>query len=207
MTGSDVFAKLSAGLPSAAVQRTKASETRKGYDTDGYGYAWVCDRLNEVLGVGGWALDEISSNLTPYKTQRGRDMFACTSKVRITLVESGRKTEAHREMWGGHDSMTEADARKGAFTNAFKKCAALFGVGNDAYRGMLDPDNAPKGEDEEPRNAGHALKPVREMTAAEVKAGIERAQRSMPEATYRALVSEAKNAREALEILREAEGG
>jgi hypothetical protein len=44
---------------------------------------------------------------------------------------------------GGHLASSEADARKGAFTNAFKKAAAFFGVGRQAYEGSLDDDNLP----------------------------------------------------------------
>jgi hypothetical protein len=38
---------------------------------------------------------------------------------------------------------SEADARKGRYTNAFKKAAAFFGVGRQAYEGSLDDDNLP----------------------------------------------------------------
>ena len=44
---------------------------------------------------------------------------------------------------GGHLASSEADARKGAYTNAFKKAAAFFGVGRQAYEGSLDDDNVP----------------------------------------------------------------
>jgi hypothetical protein len=39
--------------------------------------------------------------------------------------------------------MTEGDAKKGAFTNALKKAAAMFGVGRQAYEGTIDDDNEP----------------------------------------------------------------
>ena len=44
---------------------------------------------------------------------------------------------------GGHVASSEADARKGAYTNAFKKAAAFFGCGNAAYEGSIDDDNIP----------------------------------------------------------------
>jgi hypothetical protein len=44
---------------------------------------------------------------------------------------------------GGHVASSEADARKGAYTNAFKKAAAFFGVGKQAYEGSLDDDALP----------------------------------------------------------------
>lgn len=47
---------------------------------------------------------------------------------------------------GGHVAASEADARKGCFTNAFKKAAAFHGVGRQAYEGTLDDDNVPDGD-------------------------------------------------------------
>jgi hypothetical protein len=44
---------------------------------------------------------------------------------------------------GGPLASSEADARKGSYTNAFKKAAAFFGVGRQAYEGSLDDDNLP----------------------------------------------------------------
>jgi ABC-type enterochelin transport system ATPase subunit len=37
-------------LPAGAIQRTKGRETRKGYDTDGYGYQYCIDVLNNLTG-------------------------------------------------------------------------------------------------------------------------------------------------------------
>ena len=54
---------------------------------------------------------------------------------------------------GGHLASSEADARKGAFTNAFKKAAAFFGVGRQAYEGSLDDDNVPADQEQEVQQA------------------------------------------------------
>ena len=43
--------------------------------------------------------------------------------------------------------MTYADALKGAITNGFKKTAAFWGVGRDAYAGTIDDDNTPLPDD------------------------------------------------------------
>jgi hypothetical protein len=45
---------------------------------------------------------------------------------------------------GGHTSVSEGDARKGAGTNGLKKAAAMFGVGRQAYEGSLDDDQRPE---------------------------------------------------------------
>src|SRR5690606_20554759 len=54
--------------------------------------------------------------------------------------ESRFETLAEAECYGGHDSTEEVNALKGAYTNAFKKTAALLGVGRRAYEGTLDED-------------------------------------------------------------------
>ncbi len=53
---------------------------------------------------------------------------------------------------GGHVASAEADARKGAYTNAFKKAAAFFGVGRQAYEGSLDDDNVPSDSPVQPEH-------------------------------------------------------
>ena len=49
-----IYAALAAPFPEHCIQRTEGRLTGRGYDTVGYGYQHVANRLNEVLGVGGW---------------------------------------------------------------------------------------------------------------------------------------------------------
>jgi hypothetical protein len=70
---------------------------------------------------------------------------------------------------GGHTAMTEADARKGAFTNGFKKAAAFFGVGRQAYEGTLDDDSVPA--DEARVRPAPAQPGRRDQSSSRVRAG------------------------------------
>jgi hypothetical protein len=50
----NVYAALAAPFPEHCIQRTEGRLTGRGYDTTGIGYQHIANRLNEVLGVGGW---------------------------------------------------------------------------------------------------------------------------------------------------------
>ena len=131
----ETIKKLSADISNDAIQKTDKKETRKGYNTTGYGYQWCVDRFNEVLGEK-WGFEwEIIKDVDGnYKT--GTPYFEVTVRVGIWL---GNK-ETIRSCVGGHTAINYADALKGAITNGFKKTAAFWGVGAKAFRGEIDDD-------------------------------------------------------------------
>lgn len=143
-----VYQQLSAPFPEGAIERTTGRITGKGYDTTGIKYIYIAARMNEVLGVGCYRTQhEIS--LREMTTSKGRGAFDATCELTLLLGEWTNGdfqpfAEAHAT--GGHQSTNEADARKGAYTNAFKKAAAMFGCGQQAYMGTLDDDNVPAEE-------------------------------------------------------------
>ncbi len=148
-----IYAALSASFPDEAIERTEGRLTGRGYDTTGIKYQYVVDRLNEVLGVGGFRTHR-TLTVKESVSARGRPTFEALCEVRLELGEwSGGLFTVFAEAFGdgGHTAMTEADARKGAFTNGLKKAAAMLGAGRDAYRGVLDDDNT-QSETEEERN-------------------------------------------------------
>lgn len=121
-----------------AIQSTKKEQTKKGYDTTGIGYQHVVDRFNNVLGVDDWGFDfaVLKESSGTYKS--GQSFFEVTVKVSIWVKE---RLNA-RHCVGGHISATYSDALKGAITNGFKKTAAFWGVGREAYAGQLDDDTS-----------------------------------------------------------------
>lgn len=139
--GAMSYQDLAAPMPNEAKQHTD----KKGYDATGYGYQYVANRLNEVLGIDGWrteheviALDEVPTG------REGRVRYHCTILLRLQIGsydDSGQWfTKAQRECYGGQEANLRADALKGAWTNAFKKTAALVGPGRAAYEGSIDED-------------------------------------------------------------------
>lgn len=160
-----VYASLSAPFPPDVIQRTDARDTGKGYPTSGIGYQFIVNRLNEVLGIGGF---RVSRTLTvrETKTNSGRPSFEAIAEVQLALgewVDGAFVPIAEAIGDGGHTSTSEADARKGAFTNGLKKAAALFGCGRQAYEGSLDDDNVP--ERREPARADRNRLSGRQLNA------------------------------------------
>ena len=146
-TRKKMYAALSAPFPESCIQRTEGRLTGRGYDTTGIAYQFVVNRLNEVLGIGGF---RVHREVTVKEVQRsnGRPAFEAICDLTLELGEwVDGKFIAFAESLadGGHLSSGEADARKGAYTNAFKKAAAFHGVGRQAYEGTLDDDNVTDG--------------------------------------------------------------
>lgn len=140
-----LYAALSAPFPDHAVERTEGRVTGRGYDTTGIKGQYLADRLNEVLGVGGFRTERTITvkNITSAK---GRPGYEAIAEVRLELGEwIDGEFIAFAQAWGdgGHTATTEADARKGSFTNAFKKAVAFMGPGREAYRGTIDDDHVP----------------------------------------------------------------
>ncbi len=140
-----IYAALAAPFPEHCIQRTEGRITGRGYDTAGIGYQHIANRLNEVLGIGGWRAHR-TVTVKPDMTSKGRDAFEAICDITLELGEWVNGEFIVFAEWladGGHTAMSEADARKGAYTNAFKKAAAFFGAGKAAYEGTLDDDNVP----------------------------------------------------------------
>lgn len=151
-----IYEHLSANLPKEAIEHASKDITRKGYDTTGYQYQYVVDRLNEVLGIEGWRFSYKVLKEIEGKWSTGKAFFDITTEISLSI---GAVTHT---CIGGHKSETYADALKGAITNGFKKTAAFFGVGAAAYRGTLDEDyRSPekKEEDYVPKQTARLPKP------------------------------------------------
>ncbi|MDA3862834.1 MAG: Rad52/Rad22 family DNA repair protein [Deltaproteobacteria bacterium] len=141
----NLYKNLSQPFPEEAIERTKGSVTKKGYDTTGIKYQYVVNRFNEVLGIGSFRVDR-QYNINEKTSRNGRTMYECCCDLTLFL---GKWSEgefipfAEAVSTGGHISTNIADAKKGAFTNGFKKAAAFLGCGWQAYAGVIDDDNIP----------------------------------------------------------------
>lgn len=138
-----MYAALSAPFPAEAIQRTNGSETGRGYSTVGIGYQYVCNRLCEVLGLGGFRAHRVMT-VRETVTSKGRPVFEAVCEVRLELgewIDGAFVVFAEAVADGGHVAVTEGDARKGSFTGGLKKAAAMLGCGREAYEGSIDDDN------------------------------------------------------------------
>ena len=131
----DIFKELAKPLPKEAIQRTTKEQTKKAYDTTGYNYQYLVNRFNEVLGNAWGYTNKIIMQIEG-KYSNGTPYFDLTIETSIWILSPA----VTRSMVGGHRSSVYADAHKGASTNSFKKTAAMFGVGREAFEGSLDDD-------------------------------------------------------------------
>ncbi len=142
MNSKDIYEGLIKPLPKEAIERAPKERTRKGYDTTGYQYQFEVERLNEVLGIDGWGWDYKIIKEIEGKWASGKGFWEITVDMKIELFLGDNKTIS-RTCAGGHKSEEYSDALKGAITNSFKKTVALFGLGQEAYKGMIDDDYLP----------------------------------------------------------------
>ena len=140
-----LYTALCAPFSQDKIQRTDGATTGRGYSTTGIGYQHIVNRLNDVVGLGGFRTQQTISMRTS-TTQKGRTIYEASCDLVLQLgewVDGAFLPFAEVHGTGGHSSMLEADAKKGSYTNAFKKTAAMLGCGRQAYEGTLDDDNVP----------------------------------------------------------------
>lgn len=167
-----LYEALSAPFPESCVQRTEGRLTGRGYDTTGIGYQHIANRLCSVVGVGGFRAHR-TVTVKEFTRPNGRQAFEAICDLTLELgrwVDGKFVTFAEALADGGHVAASEADARKGAYTNAFKKAAAFFGVGRQAYEGTIDDDSLPGDID---TNVAPVMKVVRAPTAQSPSAPVQ----------------------------------
>ncbi len=158
----EIYRRLSEPFPEEAIERTKGRVTGRGYDTSGVKVQYVINRLNGVLGLGGFRVEpDITVRERP--ARNGRTVFeaVCDITMQLGRWEDGSFVAfAEAPATGGHVAALEADARKGALSNAIKKAAAAFGVAWQAFAGRLDEDNSPAEHDDWRAEGSEDSKPV-----------------------------------------------
>jgi hypothetical protein len=149
-----LYKQLSQPFPEEAIERTDGRQTGKGYSTTGIKAQFIINRLNEALGIGGWRTHR-KVTVRELTTNSGRKAYEAVCDLVLELgewVDGSFVPFAEALADGGHISTSEADARKGSFSNALKKAAAAFGAGWQAYAGAIDDDNVPAEVQPEPRH-------------------------------------------------------
>lgn len=133
----EIYKLLSAPLPQNAIQFTSKEKTKKGYDMTGYSYQFVVNRLNEVLGPLNWSTKE-EFEIVKAANPSAFKKWETTCKIELTICINGLAVT--RTAWGGSGNAEKVDSVKGAWTQALKRAASLFGVGKEAYEGTIDPE-------------------------------------------------------------------
>lgn len=135
MTKNEIYKKLSEDFPPEAMTK----DNSRGFALTSIKAQYVRERLNEVLGVDGWAtFAEVVSD-----TEQG-----VAVKLKMTILVDGK--EVTRTAFGGAarkgKSQTYGDVYKSAETDALSKAASNFGVGNSVFKGLVDANSLSKGK-------------------------------------------------------------
>jgi hypothetical protein len=107
-----------------------SQDTSRGFALTSLKAQYVVERLNEVLGFMNW------SHGGEYELQEdGSVLF----KGALVVNLDGR---TNRFFGVGYAAKKKniGDAYKGAKTDSLSKCASQIGVGNDAFKGLVDPN-------------------------------------------------------------------
>lgn len=138
-TWPEAYRRLAQNFGEDSIQRTQGAKTGKGYDTTGYAYQFIVNRLNEVMGINGWNYTYKELAKENGTSKSGSARIAVTIEIALTL--SIGEQSVSKPCVGGHVSNNYTDALKGAITNSLKKTAALFGAGKQAYEKTIDDDH------------------------------------------------------------------
>ena len=141
-TPKELLAELSKPFPEDAITRVSATASGRGRELTGIKRAYLIERLNEVVGVGGWQISEPEFVTSEIKWGQGTG-WQCICKYWLEIKGLGKS-------FGLGDGIAKrlGDAMKGAESGAFKRAAACFGLGLSAYKGTIDEDFS---EQPEPR--------------------------------------------------------
>lgn len=139
-------------------------------------HAFLRDRLNEVFGLGGWAIVPRNRWEEKFKTEKGKD--GSRVYVEAMLVVDGAfvsESVGEMEYYPHNAAQNYGDAVEGAKTAALRRCCKEFGIGLQAWkkdwcegwwerrRAASRPQSKPQGAAPERQQA--ASKPERVWTA------------------------------------------
>lgn len=137
-------------LDEDAIQAAKGNETGKEYDTTGYSYQAVVDRLNWILGAANWTWEVTNEQYELSATRNNFEKHIYSADILLLIGYRELNAETKNFDWvtvhsvppipTDHESLEKGTARKGMLTKGIKRAASFLGVGADAYLGTLDDD-------------------------------------------------------------------
>jgi hypothetical protein len=136
---SELYKKFIIDLPDEAL---RVETLDSGKDLYIYGYQYIVNVLNEVVGLDHWHYGLIGEPTV----EKRNDTWWTSLYLRLSLgnwVDGEFKPLVYRDSFGSGISETLGNSKKGALTNALKKAAAMYGIGKKAYEGLLEEFDLP----------------------------------------------------------------
>ena len=132
-----IYDALARELDASMIQTVPDSAGAARGGRTGYAEAGIVDRLNRVLGPGGWM------TVTRVRQADIKDKWRYALVDLLLWIPCLSRFVDAVGFGKGQDM---GDAEKGAATTALKRAARMVGPGWQAYAGLVDPDLAPKDE-------------------------------------------------------------
>lgn len=127
----EIYKKLTAPFPDKAYS---ADITRADKVLTSLKAQYVVERLNEVFGLGNWKLDGEWKEVDDGVMFFGELTAQYKDGENLVTIATG-----HVPGFGGVDHANSGDAYKSARTDCLSKSASLLGVGNEMYKGNIEP--------------------------------------------------------------------
>lgn len=129
-----LYKEFTKDLPKEAL---RIEVTDKGDNLYIYGYQFIINRLNEIVGLDHWHYEILKE---PDKEKRDT-MWWVSMHLRLHIgnwLNGQFSSLTYREAFGSgiHESL--GNAQKGAMTNALKKAASMFGIGKKVFEGLVE---------------------------------------------------------------------
>ena len=103
---------------------------------------YITERLNNVMDMGIGLTDWVF-HPNKFEKVEGAEEMVCDGTLALQV---GKKSFAKHASGGGKKNKSNSwgDVRKSAQTDAMTKAASLFGIGNDVFKGLVNPDGSSK---------------------------------------------------------------
>lgn len=122
-------------LPEKAIQRSKGSETKKGYDTTNYNFGYIWEIMTEVFGSPFIHVADISDPII-----KGEGPYEVTREITVSIHDGDGEILVSETGDGGSRNKLLSDAKKGAKKNAIKLALFYIGILIEPWKGQMDED-------------------------------------------------------------------
>jgi len=127
----DVYSKFTGEFPKEAYSK----DSSRGFDLTSVKAQYIVERLNESLGFMNWTFTG------QYQSIDSGILFIGS----LTITVNGkRNTHIAPGFSAPKKGKVDGDTYKSAHTDSLSKCASKFGIANDVFKGLINPNGSKK---------------------------------------------------------------
>ena len=114
-------------------------DSSRGFDLSSLKAIYIPIRLNEVLGVTNWVFDGHYESVIDDKGKK-----TGTIHHGVLTIQVGERTKVVKSAGYSGAKKNVGDELKGSYTDSLSKCASYLGVAEQAFCGLVDPEEIKK---------------------------------------------------------------